>query len=93
MEPPWVWENKISPNDLGHICLCRDNHKQCIHVLSQFASSEVYKQINLKILSVNIVFNFIKEKKLENVFMKHYAPNHVLAPKNDSSQKGVLLKP
>ena len=31
--------------------------------------------------------------KLENVFMKHYAPNHMLAPKKGSSQKGVQLKP
>ena len=27
--------------------------------------------------------------KLENVFMKHYALNHMLAPKEGSSQKGV----
>ena len=31
--------------------------------------------------------------KLENVIMKHYAPNHMLAPKKGSSQKGVQLKP
>ena len=31
--------------------------------------------------------------ELENVFMKHYAPNHMLAPKKGSSQKGVQLKP
>ena len=29
------------------------------------------------------------DMKLENVFMKHYAPNHMLAPKGGSSQKGV----
>ena len=29
-----------------------------------------------------------KEIKLENVFMKLYAPNHMLAPKKGSSQKG-----
>ena len=34
-----------------------------------------------------------KYNKLENVFMKHYAPNHMLAPKKGSSQKGVQLKP
>ena len=34
-----------------------------------------------------------KIEKLENVFMKHYAPNHMLAPKKGSSQKGVQLKP
>ena len=33
------------------------------------------------------------QMELENVFMKHYAPNHMLAPKKGSSQKGVQLKP
>ena len=27
--------------------------------------------------------------ELENVFMKQYAPNHMLAPKEGSSQKGM----
>ena len=30
-----------------------------------------------------------RESKLENVFMAHYAPNHMLAPKEGSNQKGV----
>ena len=34
-----------------------------------------------------------KKKKLENLFMKHYASNHMLAPKKGSSQKEVQLKP
>ena len=28
----------------------------------------------------------------ENVFMKHYAPSHILAPKKGSSQKEMQLK-
>ena len=38
------------------------------------------------------VSNEVKYKQ-ENEFMKHYAPNHMLAPKKGSSQKGVQLKP
>ena len=37
--------------------------------------------------------NPIINHQLENLFMKHYAPNHMLAPKKGSSQKGVQLKP
>ena len=35
------------------------------------------------------IINFRHNHKLENVFMKHYALNHMLAAKEGSSQKGV----
>ena len=44
-------------------------------------------------ISIGESFFFLKQKNLENVFMKHYAPNHMLAPKKGSSQKGMQLKP
>ena len=32
-------------------------------------------------ISFRIYLHIIFKEKLENVFMKHYAPNHMLAPK------------
>ena len=33
-----------------------------------------------------------KKKKIENVFMKHYAPNHMFVPKEGSSQNMKVRK-
>ena len=46
-----------------------------------------------KMISGVTTYGFDEKYELENVFMKHYAPNHMLAPKKGSSQKGVQLKP
>ena len=42
----------------------------------------------------NSIPSWMLKNKLENVFMKHYAPNHMLAPKKKgSNQKWVQPKP
>ena len=51
---------------------------------TKVCSNEAGHMPNMRTMSM-----YAKKNKIENTFMKHYALNHMLAPKEGASQKGV----
>ena len=66
-------------------------------MILQTTVTEKYKGMHEKILEYNIKGqerggHYQDKVEQENVFMKHFAPSHILAPKKGSSQKEMQLK-